>query len=596
MIDFNRNNLDKSSSPYLNQHYKNPVFWQEWSSEVIEYAKKNDKILFVSSGYSTCHWCHVMAAEAFSNQQIADFLNKNFVPIKIDREQRPDIDQFLMDVIISINKSGGWPLNVFLSADLKPITALTYAGVTAKYGLPDFLTILENVLNFYIKNKSKLQKTFFSSYQPTVFRKNNLSEIFYENFDEDYGGFGRNQKFHPHCTMLFLIHQYEEQNDKLLYEIITKTLDTINLSGLHDHLQGGFFRYCVDKEWTIPHFEKMLYDQAMLMWCFSAAYKVFKNYNYKTAVENIFASLIETFKDKGLFYSAHDADTEHVEGETYIWSYNELEQLLTENEFEIFTENYFITKVGNFEGHNHLIKKQITSNSVLENIEKKLLEIRKKRVQPFTDKKIITSWNALTGIALINAFRYLENEKYLLEAIGIYENLKKRHFIDNKLIHSSIENKFQAEEFLEDYASMLLFVTYLHEETNKYSDDLKLFSGLIEKFRKNKIWIEAENDDFMEIEAKYFDYPTPSSISMAEMAIMRKKILFGEDYMTNELYKELLNFDFLNISIFIKNGFFHIYESPKKIDWSKIPLNSFQKSGSQSIECYKGSCKTINNV
>jgi len=593
MINFNKNNLSLSNSPYLNQHSENPVFWQEWSLEVLAYAKQTDKVLFISSGYSTCHWCHVMAGEAFSNQSIADFLNSNFVSIKIDREQRPDIDQFLMDILLSVSGSGGWPLNVFLSPDLKPVTALTYAGIEPRYNMPAFLTILKNVLNYYNQNKLKLEDAKSLSYKPSVLKEKDISGIFYENFDSDFGGFGRNQKFHPHCSMLFMLHYYEENKDKLIEEIIKTTLGTISLSGLHDHLQGGFYRYCVDQEWKIPHFEKMLYDQAMLLWCYSAAYKLFKNENYKKTAEKIFTCLIETFEKNGLYYSAHDADTEHIEGETYIWSFSELNQILNKQEFKIFTDTYYISENGNFENKNHLIKKENISNSELEDIEKKLLTIRKNKKQPFTDKKFITSWNAILGVAFVNSYRCLHDEKYLEKAILIYKNLKNGHFIDNRLIHTSINGKFNSCEFLEDYASLLLLLTYLHEETGEYSDDLKLFYTLIEKFRKDGSWLESENDDFRQVKANYFDHPQPSSISLAEMAILRANILLDMNYLEPQNFKQLINFDYLNLSIFIKNGFFHIFESPEKLDWKDLPLNSFQKKGINLSDCYKGVCIKI---
>jgi len=574
-MNFKRNNLDKANSPYLKQHRDNPINWQEWKKEVIEYAKKEKKILFVSVGYSTCHWCHVMAIESFSDKEIADYLNENFVSIKVDKEQRPDINNYLMKFLVSTTGHGGWPLNVFLSSDLKPIFGLTYAGLSAKYGMPGFMEILKTV-----KEQGDGREFNPVLNAPTNIESAEIIQTIYDNFDQQYHGFGQ-QKFPQHSTLLFMLHYYQETKDDKLKEMIEKTLDTMMKSGLHDHLQGGFFRYCVDREWKIPHFEKMLYDQAMLLWIYSVAFKLIGKNEYKIVAEKIVKCLSETFGAGNLFYSGIDADTNHNEGETYLWSKEELKD-------DVITNAYVIED--NFEGKIHLIKKENKFSDDLDKAESKLLEIRKKRDQPHTDKKIITSWNCLAGIGLIHAYRYLGNKKYLDMAENLFKGLIKLHY-SASLVHSSIDGVKEKEEFLEDYASVLLFVTYLHEETCKYEKYLKEFSSEIKKFKK-KIWIESNNEDFIEVEAEAYDQPVPSSISMAELAISRSNVLLKKEYLVDEEFKQPLNFDFLNISVILKKGLFHIVETPELLDWSKISINTIQEKGKQFMRCYKGLCNT----
>ncbi len=591
MINFERNNLDKASSPYLQQHKDNPIHWQEWNKEVLEYAKKNNKLIFVSIGYATCHWCHVMASEAFSDKEIADYLNEQFVSIKVDREQRPDIDQYMMSFIIETQGSGGWPLNVFLTPDGKPFYALTYAPVAPSYGLPPFLNILKMIKEGYEKHKEKIEM-----YKPYAITTENIKEkqvieAIKSGADFDNGGFGI-PKFPPHNTLLFLISYYEETKDSEVREIIEKTLDIMATRGLQDHLQGGFYRYCVDNQWTIPHFEKMLYDQAMLLLVYSVAYKVLKKEEYKIIANKIITCLEETYQHNNLFYSAHNADTNHEEGATYLWSEEELQKVLTEGEFNQFTELYEINEKGNFEGKNHLIKRTF---AFLPEIENKLLQIRKNRDQPFTDKKIITSWNALAGIALLLAYRCIGNEKAKDKAIILFKNLLAKHYINGKLAHSSINDSLQKDEFLEDYASMLLFATYVYEETREYKSIIKQLLKKIKEFQKGDGWIENKADDFIEISAQKIDHPIPSSTSLSEFSIFRAQLILQKEYSPSH-YKEPLNYDFFNLVAFLKNGNLHEIHTPELIDWQLLPLNCIQIMSTNIQDCYKQRCMEFKTV
>jgi uncharacterized protein len=581
MINFKRNNLDNSSSPYLQQHKDNPIHWQEWNKETLKYAEQEKKKIFVSIGYATCHWCHVMAAEAFKNKEIADFLNKHFVSIKIDREQRPDIDQYFMDFIMSTRSEGGWPLNVFLMPDKKPILALTYIPTTRKYGIPAFIDIVRMIKEQETAYEYKEQENKEHSIEEESIIKHLTSSA-----DQDYGGFGYMHKFPPHCTLLFMLTLYEEKKTETLKKLIEKTIDAIANRGLHDHLQGGFFRYCVDRQWTIPHFEKMLYDQALLLWVYSAAYKIFKKEKYKKIVEGIIACLEETFEDNGLFYSAHDADTNHGEGSTYLWTKKEIKEKVTEGEWKKWDELYKISEEGNFEGKNHLVKR---IGKTLPLIEQKLLEIRKKREQPFIDKKHITSWNALTGIGLIMAYRCTGNKRAFEKAENVVKRLIEKHYKENKLFHSSHQGKIQKEEFLEDYAALLVLMTFLYEETGKYKDILKSLSQKVQEYKKEK-WMESNCLDFIKVAAKSYDNPTPSSIALAEFGLLRMKILFNDTIETIK-YKEPTSHGFHNITTIFSSGKGHIIHSPEKLDWGKLPLNTIQIRAKRIQECYKTMCK-----
>ncbi len=310
--NFKRNNLDKATSPYLLQHKDNPIHWQEWSKDVLEYARKKNKLLFVSVGYATCHWCHVMAQEAFSNKEIAGVLNEHFVSIKVDREQRPDIDHYLMAFMQETHGQGGWPLNVFLTPDVQPFFAATYMPAESRYGLSRFLDVLHNVQEMYSSQKGDIQKYLPPISQEEHHEEGQIIQSIKDHFMNNTFG----AQFPPYNTLLFLLSYYEQKKDTEIKEIIEKILDVIATRGLHDHLQGGFYRYCVDAAWMIPHFEKMLYDQAMMLWVYSVAYKILRKPEYKTVVEKIRECLEETYAD-GLYYAAHDADTDHNEGDTY---------------------------------------------------------------------------------------------------------------------------------------------------------------------------------------------------------------------------------------------------------------------------------------
>lgn len=588
-IDFRKNNLDRSSSPYLLQHTSNPIWWQEWNDEVIAYGKKRGKSFLVSIGYATCHWCHVMAADAFSDQATASFMNEHFVCIKVDREQRPDIDQVMMNFIQRQSGSGGWPLNVFLTSSLKPVYALSYAPAKQTSSMFSFIDIAGKVLEFIRQDTEKIPE-FTPEYSDSrVVSENYVIQTLSGYYDHENGGFGHSHKFPPHSTLLFLIYQLSVENSPSISTIVTKTLDAMALKGLHDHLQGGIFRYCVDQEWTIPHFEKMLYDQAMALWIYSIAYKVLDRELYKDTALRILKCLDETYETDGLYITGHDADTGHKEGLTYLWSYDQIEEALTEEEFNKFKEVYFISRSGNFEGKNHLIR---INEADIQNIEEKLLAVRKLRQQPDEDGKIQSGLNALLATAFIQCARSLDIPSLEDKASALVGTIKDKFWNDNLLGHSLYIGKIQSQPFLFDAASLLHAVCLLCENDSSMYPFMDELAAYVKTFRNDGKWIESSSSDFQTVFASLFDHPVPSSVSLAETALTRYSILKGEDYKPSE-YHQPFESDFFNVNAMIRNGFFHVYTSKEKLEWKQLPVNSIRSAGVHEQDCYMGVCRPL---
>jgi len=589
VLNIQRNNLDTSSSPYLRQHAKNPIWWQEWSSEIIKEANRLNRPLFVSVGYATCHWCHVMAADAFSDRVTADYLNKHFICIKVDREARPDIDQFLMNFITAQNGSGGWPLNVFLTPDIHPIFSLTYAPGHGSGSMSPFLDITKKVYDFYINHHDKILPFKVIEKTPSIIEERMIIKNLLAHFDFVEGGFGRGPKFPPHTTLLYLLYLLCIEKNENIWKMCSITLDAMLLRGLNDHLQGGFFRYCVDSKWTIPHFEKMLYDQGMALWCYTLAYRLMEKKAYKAMAENILRCLEECFKDNGLYISAYDADTEHIEGATYIWRYNELKKILSAEEFHRMSESYFIFPEGNFKGAIHLVRK---NDIPLRDIEEKLLVIRNQRVQPDKDNKILCGINALVAIAMIQAARFLGKPNLEVRAVQMIKRLMKRFWDGKALAHSLSNGIIQKQNFLFDGACMLIGITMLCENDKSWYTPMRAMSEYVKSFQEGEKWVESRSEDFQTIYASWFDHPIPSSASLAEMGLTRSAFLNGKDFST-EVYRQPFHADFFNLVAMLRNGLFHLFTTKKVVSWNKLPPNSLQMRGEPEIDCYRGVCRPV---
>jgi hypothetical protein len=581
-----RNNLDRSSSPYLRQHAGNPIWWQEWSKETLAHAAEENKPLLVSVGYATCHWCHVMAAEAFSDPETAGYLNKQFVSIKVDREQRPDIDQYMMNFIQARIGSGGWPLNVFLTPGLKPVHALTYAPLRTSGNRYSFLHIAQAVTEFLEQKGEKIMPFSPSEQEAPLADAERLTENLGEYFDHESGGFGTDQKFPPHSTLLFMLYQLSVRHDDTLSGMVTTTLDAMMKRGLNDHLQGGIFRYCVDPEWTIPHFEKMLYDQAMALWSYSLAHRVTGREQYRTMADKIVKSLDETFLHDGMYVSAFNADTDHKEGATYLWSEDELAVLLTHEDFSRFREVYEISSRGNFEGLNHLIRK---NNDRIDEIEEKLLSARLKRSQPSRDDKILSGLNALTAVALIQAGRHLERPDLEAGAVTLVWRLLETFWDGSSLAHSYFDGELQRQGFLSDAAALLLAVTMLYETDESWGETMASMADYVRSFREEGKWVESDADDFIKIYASWFDHPVPSAVSLAEMALTRVALITGGD-VTPAVFRRTYQSDFYNINVLLTEDLFHLYTTKEPLPWSAIPVSSLQKRGEPESVCHNRTC------
>ncbi|MDZ7634874.1 MAG: DUF255 domain-containing protein [Bacteroidales bacterium] len=609
IILWERNNLDRSSSPYLQQHAGNPIWWQEWSRETLDHALAENKPLLVSVGYSTCHWCHVMAAEAFSDRETADYLNTNFISIKVDREQRPDIDQSMMHFIQALTGSGGWPLNVFLTADLRPVHALTYAPAMSAGNRVSFLGIAKAVNDYLQSNTSSIRPFEATDEEPPHAGAEKLTENLEEYYDHEYGGFGGGQKFPPHSSLLFMLchmavigevmtadttsgdggaAEETSEADKLR-NMVTTTLDAMMMRGLNDHLQGGIYRYCVDREWTIPHFEKMLYDQAMALWSYALGYRVTGKVHYRSMAEKTVRSLGETFEHDGLFTSAFNADTDHKEGLTYLWSESELESVLEPSDFKRFCEVYEISGKGNFEGLNHLVRK---NNDRIDAIEEKLLEIRRRRSQPSRDDKILSGLNALTAAAMIQAGRHLGRPDLQARAVTLIGRILETFWNGSSLGHSYYEGKLQRQSFLSDAGALLMAVTMIYETDESWGEIMGTLADYVRTFREDGKWVESRADDFQKVYASWFDHPVPSAVSLAETALTRYNLLTGGE-VAPARFRRPYQSDFYNINVLLTEDLFHLYTTREPLDWQKLPVNSLQKRGVPESVCHNRMCRAL---
>ncbi|HEX2897051.1 MAG TPA: thioredoxin domain-containing protein [candidate division Zixibacteria bacterium] len=479
----NRNRLANESSPYLLQHADNPVDWYPWGKEALNKAKAEDKPIFLSIGYSACHWCHVMAHESFENPDIAALMNVNFINIKVDREERPDLDEIYMSFTTAMTGSGGWPMSVFLTPDLKPFYAGTYFPPDERYGRPGFAKVLAQLSEAYKSQKKELvesSENIFKALAEQVHAdvkqaeldQNALSkacEQLYSNFDRESGGFGTQPKF-PHPTELSLfLRQYDQSDDSRFLNAAELALKNMARGGIYDQIGGGFHRYATDNKWLVPHFEKMLYDNALLVPVYADAFQITNNDLYlKIIRETLDFLLREMTSPEGGFYSALDADSEGEEGKFYVWDIAEIKNALDEDA-ERFVQYFNVTSNGNFEGHNIL---NVTTRSEqnpkefeahIEKSKKILLESRSKRIRPHTDDKILTSWNGLAISAFCRGYQVTGERRFLNAATQCASFINDKLYRNGKLTHSYREGVHSGSEFLEDYSFLIRGLLDLYE-------------------------------------------------------------------------------------------------------------------------------------
>lgn len=498
------NDLIHETSPYLLQHAHNPVRWNTWSEQALSRAKIENKPIFLSIGYSSCHWCHVMERESFKNDEIAKILNKNFISIKVDREERPDIDDIYMSAVVALSGRGGWPLTVFLTPDLKPFFGGTYFPPEDKQGMIGFKRLIIRISEIWKEQEQRekiildaeqltqaLEKRMSmntSGYNQEEISKDLLDKAVQElekSFDPEWGGFGSEPKF-PSCgTISFLLHDYHYNKNKNSLKMATLTLNRMYSGGIYDHLAGGFHRYSTDRKWLLPHFEKMLYDNAQLAHVYSQAYLVTRNKTYLNCAQETLEYVMNYMTDDlGGFYSAEDADVQGKEGLFYLWEQEEINHLLDKKEADIFSLYYNAKKQGNFpyqesyhKGKNILHRDEDLSSlsqkynmsekelqDMLNSARFKLLEARDQRMRPFLDDKIITSWNSLMISAFSLAYQVLDDNLYLNHAQQashfIIQNLQNKDGILSRSYRSKERKHFA---YLEDYAFFIRALIDLYE-------------------------------------------------------------------------------------------------------------------------------------
>lgn len=559
------NRLQYETSPYLLQHAHNPVDWYPWGDEAFEQAKAADKPIIVSIGYSTCHWCHVMERESFEDENVANFMNEHFVNIKVDREERPDIDQIYMEACQAMTGAGGWPLNCFLTPDGRPFYAGTYFPPRPAENRVSWPQLLQGMIGAYRNKRDVVDKQADQLINAvkradTLFVQDDLLEtttkspltvafaqqIFIglkRNFDREEGGFGSAPKFPGTMNMQFLLTYYYHTKDKVALDHVCFSLDKMIHGGIYDQLGGGFARYATDRAWLIPHFEKMLYDNALLVDVLADVYKLTGEARYKRAIEETLTFIErEMTSPEGGFYSALDADSEGEEGKFYVWSYRELETLLGE-ELDWFAPLFGVSPEGNWEGNNILWQPKGADGPTiapekLAQAKALLLKHRADRIRPGLDDKILFSWNALMCKAYANAYQALGNEKYKLAAVKnidfLLETFKKEE--ETGFFHTYKAGEAKYEAFLDDYAYGIDALIAVYETTfnSQYLDKaLEMTAFVMANFldsQHNLFYFTAAKQTDLPIRRKeFYDNATPSGNAVMVENLFRLGLLFGRE-------------------------------------------------------------------
>ena len=474
-----RNHLKNQTSPYLLQHADNPVDWYPWSEEAFTKARVEDKPVFLSIGYSTCHWCHVMAHESFEDLEIADILNKYYVSVKVDKEERPDIDSIYMAVCQAFTGSGGWPTSIFMTAEQKPFFAGTYFPKTARYGSIGFKELLliihqkwKNERDALVDSADKITAALNQHHVAASQAEGTLLDTalrwYEQNFDASFGGFGGAPKFPTPHNLLFLMQQYEKQGNRQALNMAEITLQKMYAGGLFDHIGYGFCRYSTDRYYLVPHFEKMLYDNALLILAYCKAYELTgKSFYLEVAKKTAFYILDEMTSPKGGFYSAQDADSDGEEGKYYVFTPEEIIELLGQADGTAFCERFGITKTGNFEGKSipNLLHAKDLTDERFDCFLPTLREYRRGRTRLHTDDKILTAWNALMIAALCRLYRCSRDHRYLEAAKKAQGFIENSLFSQDTLYVSFRDGKLGEHGFLDDYASYIFALLSLYDAT-----------------------------------------------------------------------------------------------------------------------------------
>lgn len=559
------NRLIEETSPYLLQHAYNPVDWFAWSDEALEKSRSQDKPILLSIGYAACHWCHVMEHESFEDPEIAEIMNEHFVAIKVDREERPDLDDIYMRSVQMMTGHGGWPMTVFLTPDLKPFYGGTYFPPQDRHGLPSFRRVLlsvaktwvekredvlasSNEMAIYLRQMTEVEPTgtklSFDAFEAALQR---LMMI----FDRQWGGFGGAPKFPQASALFFLLRKV--RNDRQLHDLLELTLNKMAQGGIHDQIGGGFARYSVDRQWLVPHFEKMLYDNALLARLYLEASLVYENDYYKTVGKNVLEFVLrELMSVDGAFYSSLDADSQGEEGKFYVFTPREIDEILPADEATFACQVYGITPFGNFEHQttvlnltdtpSELARKANLSvdefNKRLLAINEKLLAYRNKRVRPARDEKVLTAWNSLMISGFIAGYRVLKDERYLQAAKKAAEFILAKLSVNGRLLRTWGKGKSKLNGYLDDYAyftEALLDLASVDAES-KWVEKAIDFADVMDKqfFDSNDgsfFYTSADHESLITRPKSFYDAPIPSASAACAFALLRlAKITDNESY------------------------------------------------------------------
>lgn len=562
------NRLINEKSPYLLQHAYNPVDWYSWGEEAFNKAKAEDKPIFLSIGYSTCHWCHVMSHESFEDKRVAELMNDTFVSIKVDREERPDIDGVYMAVCQMMTGSGGWPLTIIMTPDKKPFFAATYLPRESRYGRMGMMELAPRVKELWEKNRRDIVESadrIINSLQEVRDDREGdmpgreMLEKAYENFSRSFdkvnGGFGKAPKFPAPHNLMFLLRYWRRSGEREALDIVTKTLDSMAMGGIFDHVGYGFHRYSTDSKWLLPHFEKMLYDQALIAMSYTEAYQASGNEEYKKMVERIYEYLKRDMLSlEGGFYSAEDADSEGEEGKFYVWSIEEIKEVLGEENSKFAIEIYNLSEQGNFKeeatgerrGLNILhMKKPISMvgeelgfdniEDIINKVKKSLFEHRNKRIRPGRDDKVLADWNGLIIAALAKSSSAFGNSEYGEMAKKVCDFIIKGIKDNGRLMHRYKDGEWSIPGNVDDYSFVIWGMLELYEaafEVKYLRTAIELMDELIKHFWDEEsggfYFTSSDAEALIMRNKEVYDGAIPSGNSAALLNLIRLSRITGE--------------------------------------------------------------------
>jgi len=547
------NRLAGETSPYLLQHADNPVDWYPWGEDAFERARSEDKPILLSIGYSACHWCHVMEHESFEDGETAALMNERFVNVKVDREERPDVDSIYMDAVVALSGHGGWPMTVFITPEGEPFWGGTYFPPVQRQGMPAFRDVLRAMADAYESRRDDIarqaeqlvdaiRRSGDVSPSTELLTTGLLSEavsVLSRQFDRTHGGFGGAPKFPPGPTLEFLLRMAARNGSETALEMAVGTLDAMAAGGIYDQLGGGFHRYAVDHIWLVPHFEKMLYDNALLASAYLHGFALTGRDRYREVVEETLDFLLRELRlPEGGFASALDADTRGEEGTTYVWTLDELNAVLEPDEAELVITRYGVTSGGNFEGSNVLfVAAEVDDPGKLSVARRKLLESRSRRPQPDRDDKALAAWNGLTLAAMAEAGLRLGRADYLDAARALADFLLGPMSDERGRLHRTFRaGEAKIDGYLEDYANVSNGLLELYNATGelRYLDEADRLARLaVELFGDEGgggfFFTAADAEQLVVRKKELLDQPTPSGNSMLAYVLLRLARIFGDE-------------------------------------------------------------------